>query len=66
MCLEKAAAPRNQVHFLSADGCRLTRVESVRSGVTGVPVSACLSIVRCWIAAEIIILAIVILLRGAT
>lgn len=65
--LKKAALRmRNEVHFLMRrDGYGLARVDTWRSGASAVPVGVCLSIVRCWIAAEIFVLAMAILVRLA-
>jgi hypothetical protein len=52
-------------YLLRRNGCGLARVDTWRSDAAGVPVGVCLSIVRCWIAAETIVLLIAILMRFA-
>jgi hypothetical protein len=57
---------RNEIHFLlRRDGRGLARVDTWRSSASAVPVGVCLSIVRCWIAAEILVLVMAILIRLA-
>jgi len=52
-------------YLMRRDGYGLARVETWRSGATAVPVGVCLSIIRGWIAAEMIVLGIAVLLRLA-
>lgn len=57
---------RDNRHLLMRrDGYGLARADAWRSSASGVPVGVCLSIVRCWIAAEIVVLVMAILLRLA-